>query len=302
MALALGAHRRALRSRAPIGLSLPFALALAYAWVLGEAVDTSRPLAIAELGTAALSLLTLGVALALPASLPHPRGAAPATPTRSRAGRRLTALAATCAGLWASAFVSVAVGASSLLLAIGALGGRAFAAPIAIALGLVAGAAAGRFGLPRWPLGASTLLGVSAWAASALPAERTLICVAALLSSLEAALVLAAGLWFRALARPSLAFALALGWAVLGREAGVLSALAGAEGPSPGWAARALSVALPRLDWYASPASLLPGVPGAGARAGRAIAHTIVWALVLLGGAGLLAHRRRLVVRVRARE
>jgi hypothetical protein len=302
VALALGAHRRALRSRAPIGLALPFALALAYAWVLGDAVDASRPRAIAELGTAALSLLTLGVALALPASLPRPRGSAPVLPARLRVGQHLTALAATCAGLWAAAFVSVAVGASALLLAIGALADRAFAAPIALVLGLGAGVAAGRFGLPPWPLGASALLGVSAWAASMLPAEQTLLCVAALLSSLEAALVLAAGLCFRVLARPSLAFALTLGWVALGREAGVLSALAGAEGPSPDWAARALSMVLPRLDRYASPASLLPGVPGARARAGWALAHTLVWALVLLGGAGLLAHRRRLMVRVRARE
>lgn len=302
MALALGAHRRALRSRAPIGLALPFALALVYAWVLGEAADASRPRAIAELGAAALSLLTLGVALALPASLPRLRGSAPATSARSRVGQYLTALAATCAGLWAGAFVSIAVGASTLLLAIGAFGDRAFAAPIALALGLGTGVAARRFGLPPWPLGASALLGVSAWAASMRPAEQTLVCVAALLSSLEAALVLAAGLCFGALVRPSLAFALTLGWVVLGREAGVLSTLAGAEGPSPSWAARVLSVALPRLDRYASPASLLPGAPGARAHAGWALAHTLVWTLVLLGGAGLLAHRRRLMVRVRARE
>jgi hypothetical protein len=326
VALALVTQRRALRSRFFVFFALPFAFALLYALVLGEAVDVSRARAVVELGGAALSLGALAIALALPAVLPC-HGASPAMPGGRRWGGDFALVLARHAGLWSSVLVFLAVGASALLLALGALGGRAFAAALALGSSLGGGLAAGRFGWPRRLVMALALLVSSAWAAGAFPAERAFVLLAFALGACEAALVLAAGLFFEALVASKGAgsffgalvasrgagsffgalvasrgaWLLTLGLVLLGREAGVLAALAGVEAGGPSGGLGWLLEALPRLDVYASPASFLLGASGSG-RACLVLSRGFGWAGVLLAGAGLFGRPRGLVVGVGARE
>jgi len=300
----LNTYREAVRAKVLHGL---FALSLAtaaYCVVVGQFASASAARVLSNLGAASMALYGVFVAVVLSATALHreielktlfPILARPISRSEYLIGKYLgtlstlalfvlgnaavflSALAATGeTPLWeplAAAAVSVGVG---LLIAWRAPAARSFAPVIAAALLFVASA---------------VLAGHS-------PDDRRVLFGSALLTLCEVSVICGVALLFSSFSSPFLTAVFTFGVFIVGRSAGTLASLpARVFGETIHELAQLLSRVVPNLMLYVPERALLTGEAAGSTPAGYvafAAAHTLGWALALLGVACLLFRRRDL--------
>lgn len=301
-AIALNTYRESVRARILIGLTgVALAVSL-YSLVVGAYTLQSAPRVVSDLGTAAISVFGIAVAIVIGATSLHreldqktifPILARPIARSEYLVGKYLGTM------LVLAVFVGAYAGVVLCLAAI--LGGRD---PLLVS-GLGAGALA-VFAIAAWRVpGARTygpialavvLLAIGVALAGVAPLERRFIAASATLALLEIAIVSAVATLFSAFSTPFLSAILTLGVVVVGRSADAMARLpAGFFGETIHRWGGHLSRRVPNLQLYVPPRPLLTG-EAVDADTGRylllAAANSLGWSVLLLALAAVIFRRR----------
>jgi len=302
LAIALNTYREAVRARVLLGL---FAVALAtcgYAVIVASLSLHNEPRVVADLGSAAMSLYGVVVAIVMGSTSLH-RELEYKTifPILSRPIRRWEYLLGKYLGTLLTLVVFVAVDAAAVLalLALEAgqapwtVGGLALAMLAGLGLLLLGARGSRVFAVIPWALA----LPLVAWAAAG-PAleERQLVVASAALSVCEVAIVAAVATLFASFSSPFLTAALTAMIFVIGRSADTLAHLPSKVfGQAATTGGRLLARVFPNLHVYVPPRTLLLGeAPGVAVwpYVGVAALHAALFVTVLLV-VGSLAFERR---------
>jgi Cu-processing system permease protein len=301
-AIALNTYREAVRARILLGL---FAVALAtcgYSVIVASLSLHNEPRVVADLGSAAMSLYAVVVAIVMGSTSLH-RELEYKTifPILSRPIRRWEYLVGKYMGALLTLLVFVAVDAAAVLALLALEAGQATWRVIGLALAMLAAlgalllSARGSrvFAVIPWALA----LPVAAWAVAG-PAleERQLVVASAALSVCEVAIVAAVATLFASFSSPFLTAALTAMIFAIGRSADTLAHLPRkAFGEVAATGGRVLARVFPNLHVYVPPRTLLLGeAPGVAVwpYVGVAALHAALFVTVLLV-VGSLAFERR---------
>jgi ABC-type transport system involved in multi-copper enzyme maturation permease subunit len=301
-AIALNTYRESVRARVLIGLAgVALAVSL-YSLVVGAYTLQSAPRVVSDLGTAAISIFGIAVAIVIGAtSLHRELDQKTIFPILARPVARSEYLVGKYLGTMLVLAVFVAAYAGVILCLAAILGGRS----PALVAGLGAGAIAA-FGIAAWRSAAARTFGPIALAAALLavglalsgvaPLERRFIGASATLALLEIAIVTAFATLFSSFSTPFLSAILTLGVVVVGRSADALARLpAGFFGEAiHAWGER-ISRRVPNLQLYVPPRPLLTGEAVDADTSGYlllAAANALGWSVLLLAVAAVVFRRR----------
>jgi ABC-type transport system involved in multi-copper enzyme maturation permease subunit len=305
LTIALNTYREAVRARVLIGLAgVAFAVAF-YSLVVGAFTLDEAPRVVADLGSGAISLFSIAVAVFIGASsLYRELEMKTILPLLARPISRAEYLVGKYLGIMLVVTV-FAMAEGGLVLMMGAvLGGRSFVVVAGAGVALCAA-----LGLAAWlsswvrtfgPIPFSAvLLAAGALLAGVAPADRMLVLSSATLTVLEVAIVAAIATLFSSFSTPFLSALLTVGTFVVGRNADALTRLpVKFFGPSMAEAGKALSRVVPNLHVYVPARPLLTGEAleaDLGAYLGMAAVQSLGWVLGLLAVAALVFARRDFV-------
>lgn len=300
--VALNTYREAVRARVLHGL---FALALctaAYSLVVGAYTAKNAMRVVSDLGSASVSLYGVIVAVVLGAtSLYRELELKTIFPILARPIRRGEYLVGKYLGTVLTLAVFIAANAGVLLLALGQMSGRSFAAVGGSALGVTASIAGLGFVRRRWltylPIAwALCMLVLGLVLAGAAPDHRRVVAGLSLLAVCEVAIVAAIATVFSSFSSPFLTAIFTFSLFVVGRAADTLAHLP----PKVfGEAIHSLGVGLskvvPNLMLYVPERTLLTGEASnveLGPYLAGAVVHSLAWVTGLLAVATLIFRRR----------
>jgi ABC-2 family transporter protein len=229
--VALNAYREAVRARILLGLAgVAFAVAF-YSLVVGAFTLSDAPRVVADLGTAAISVFSIAVAVFIgAASLHRELEMKTILPLLARPIHRSEYLVGKYLGTMLVVLVFVLAEGGLVLMMSGALGGRS--ATVVMGVGTVL---AVLLGLAMWRIPSARTFGPIPWAlammiagvvlCATVPLERSLILASATLTLLEVAIVAAIATLFSSFSTPFLSSLLTIGTVLVGRNADALAQL-----------------------------------------------------------------------------
>ncbi len=303
--VALNAYREAVRARVLLGLAgVAFAVAL-YSLVVASFTLNDAPRVVADLGTAAISVFSIAVAVLIGATALH-RELEMKTilPLLARPVRRSEYMIGKYLGTMLVVVVFVLADSGFVLMMSAVLGGRSALLVIVVSVGLTA-----LLGVGAWRSARVRTFGPIPWAvamfvfgvflASVAPPERSLIVASSMLTVLEVMIVAAVATLFSSFSTPFLSALLTVGTLIVGRSADSLARLPKKFfGEEVHMAGKTLSKLVPNLHIYVPARPLLTGeavdanLPVYIAQAGL---MTLGWALLLLAAASFVFQRRDFV-------
>lgn len=303
--VALNAYREAVRARVLLGLAgVAFSVAL-YSLVVGAFTLRDGPRVVADLGTAAISIFSIAVAVLIGATALHrelemktilPLLARPIGRSEYLVGKYLGTMLVVCVFVLAEGglvlMMSAAMGGRSPSMVIGIGGGLA----LALAVGAWRWPSARTFGPIPWAI---AMFAIGFFLSSVAPAERSLIVASSLLTVLEVMIVAAVATLFSSFSTPFLSALLTLGMFVVGRSADSISRLPKKVfGDEIHEAGKLLARVVPNLHVYVPARPLLTGEAieaNLAAYVGQAGVMTLGWTLGLLAAASFVFQRRDFV-------
>jgi Cu-processing system permease protein len=303
--VALNAYREAVRARILFGLTGVAAAVAVYSLVVGAFTLRDAARVVADLGSAAISIFSIAVAVLIGAqSLHRELEMKTILPLLARPIRRSEYIV----GKYLGTMLVVAV----FILAMGGLvlmlttlivddtwqpvGRVLIVLVVVLAVAMVRSPAARTYGPIPW----AAAMFVAGWfLCDAAPLERTLIVGSALLTFFEVAIIAAVATLFSSFSTPFLSSLLTIGTLLVGRNADGLARLpAKVFGSEVSEAGKALSTFVPNLHIYVPARPLLTGealhadLPVYVAYAG---VQALGWAIGLLAVAALVFQRRDFV-------
>lgn len=300
----LNTYREAVRAKVLHGL---FALSLAtagYCIVVGQFASAAAARVLSNLGSASMALYGVFVAIVLSATALHREIELKTLfPILARPISRSEYLVGKYLGTLSTLALFVLGNAAVFLCALAATGAAPLWQPIAAGIVSVGVAALVAWRVPAArsfaPLIAALLLfAASAALASDSPDDRRVLFGSAFLTLCEVSVICGIALLFAAFSSPFLTAVFTFGVFIVGRSASTLAALpARVFGEPIHELAQLLSRVVPNLMLYVPERALLTGESAGSTPGGYvalAAAHTLGWALALIGVACLLFRRRDL--------
>jgi ABC-type transport system involved in multi-copper enzyme maturation permease subunit len=303
--IAFNTYREAVRARVLIGLAgVAFAVAF-YSLVVGAFTLTEAQRVVADLGSGAISVFSIAVAVFIGASSLH-RELEMKTilPLLARPISRAEYLVGKYLGIMLVVAV-FAMAEGGLVLCMGAvLAGRSLVLVLGVGLGLVAMLAIAAWRSTRArtfapiPFSAALLLAGVVLAGIA-PRDRSLVLASAALTVLEVGIVAAIATLFSSFSTPFLSALLTVGTFLVGRNADALTRLpVKFFGPTMAQAGKALARVVPNLQIYVPARPLLTGEAvdaHLSSYLAMATVQSLGWVLGLLAVAALVFARRDFV-------
>jgi ABC-type transport system involved in multi-copper enzyme maturation permease subunit len=300
----LNTYREAVRAKVLHGL---FGLSLAtagYCVVVGQFASAAAARVLSNLGSASLALYGVFVAIVLSATALHREIELKTLfPILARPISRSEYLVGKYLGTLCTLALFVLGNAAVFLCALAATGTTPLWQPLTAGVVSVGVGALVAWRLPRArsfaPVVAALLLFVaSAVLAASTPDDRRVVFGSALLTFCEVAVISGIALLFSAFSSPFLTAVFTFGVFIVGRSASTLASLpARVFGEAIHELAALLSRVVPNLMLYVPERALLTGESAEVSPVGyiaMAAAHTLGWALVLIGVACVLFRRRDL--------
>lgn len=300
-AIALNTYRESVRARILFGLAGLALAASLYSVVVGAYTLASAPRVVSDLGSAAISIFGIAVAIVIGATSLHreleqktifPILARPIARGEYLLGKYLGTLLVL--GVFVAAYTGV------VLTLCGLLGGRS-PGLVALHVVVIAAFAIGAYKSPRvrtlGPIALSlVLLAIGIYLSEAAPLERRFVLGWSVLAMLEIAIVGAIATFFSSFSTPFLSAILTVGLWLIGRNADALASLPvkffGEVGHGMGVA---FSKVVPNLQLYVPPRPLLTG-EAVDANASRyillAAGNAVAWCAGLLAVASTIFRRR----------
>lgn len=301
-AIAQNTYRENVRARLLHGL---FGLAVAtvgYTLVVSAYAFRDTPRVIGDVGGATVSLYGIVVAIILGATaLYRELELKTAFPILARPVARWEYLVGKFAGTWLTLCAFVLLDTGLLLLAVSVVGGANPTAVVGFGLGVVGVAGLVMWRVPRarsWiPVGLALIwVSIGWWTAAAVPDERRVLLLCAVLALFEIAIVIAVAHVFSAFSTPFLSAMLTLGVVIVGRSADVLARLpARVFGTALSSLGKAIARVVPNTMVFVPPRTLMTGeMPNVDVRwyVVHAMTMTIGWVIFLLLAASLIFRRR----------
>jgi len=301
-AIALNTYRESVRARILLGLAGVALAASLYSLVVGAYTLGSAPRVVSDLGTAAISIFGIAVAIVIGATSLH-RELEQKTifPILARPVARAEYLVGKYLGTMLTLVVFVAAYTGIVLALGGALGGRSPELVIAVEASIAAAFAIAAWRSTTFRTYGPILLGIVLLAAGLVlsdvaPLERRYVVGWGALAMLEIAIVGAMATLFSSFSTPFLSALLTFGFVLVGRNA---DALANLPVKFFGQAVHDIGVGLgkivPNLQLYVPPRPLLTG-EAVDARPGHYIllagANAAAWSVGLLAAAAAIFRRR----------
>jgi ABC-type transport system involved in multi-copper enzyme maturation permease subunit len=322
--VALNAYREAVRARILLGLTgVAFAVAF-YSLVVGAFTLNDAPRVVADLGSTAISVFSIAVAILIGAtSLHRELEMKTILPILARPVRRSEYLVGKYLGIMLVVLVFVMAEAGLVLMMSAAMGGRSLRLVLGVSgllLGLLAASVGARYPrawlarlrgaqepseAPHW----ATTFGPIPWSAALLvagavlasvsPQDRSLILASSALTLLEVMIIAAVATLFSSFSTPFLSALLTVGVLLVGRNADSMARLPQKFfGPAVHEAGKVMAKIVPNLHVYVPARPLLTGealeadLP---LYLARALVQTGGWTLGLLAVASFVFARRDFV-------
>jgi Cu-processing system permease protein len=307
--VALNAYREAVRARILLGLAgVAFAVAF-YSLVVGAFTLNDAPRVVADLGSTAISIFSIAVAILIGAtSLHRELEMKTILPILARPIRRSEYLVGKYLGVMLVVVVFVMAEAGLVLMMSAAMGGRSAGLVLGVGVALVAalGAAVGigsrklpwlaTFGPIPWAL---AMLVAGVLLSSVAKQDQSLILASSALTVLEVMIIAAVATLFSSFSTPFLSALLTLGVVVVGRSADSMARLPEKFfGPTMHQAGVLMSRVVPNLHVYVPARPLLTGeaidadLPR---YLGQSLLQTCGWTVGLLAVASFVFARRDFV-------
>jgi len=300
--VALNAYREAVRARVLFGLAgVAFAVAL-YSLVVGAFTLNDAPRVVADLGSAAIGIFSIAVAIVIGATSLH-RELEQKTilPLLARPIRRSEYLVGKYLGTMLVVVVFAAAEGGLVLMMSAAMGGRStqLVLGVAAALALVFLVAAIRFPRARTfgPIPWSMAMFVAGiFLCSVAPAEQSLILASAVLTVLEVCIIAAIATLFSSFSTPFLSSLLTIGMFLVGRSADAMTRLPKKFfGPAFHEGGKLMAKIVPNLHVYVPARPLLTGESLDAdllSYLGMAAVQALGWTIGLLAVAAAVFKRR----------
>ncbi len=305
LTVALNAYREAVRARVLLGLAgVAFSVAL-YSLVVGAFTLNDAPRVVADLGTAAVSVFSIAVAVLIAATALH-RELEMKTilPLLARPIGRSEYLVGKFAGVMLVVCVFVMAEAGLVLMMCAVMGGRS---PVVVG-GLGVGLAV-VLGLAAWRLPSARTFGPIPWSVamflcgfflcSVSPPNRSLVVASSMLTILEVMVVASIATLYSSFSTPFLSALLTLGMFIVGRSADSMADLPVRYfGETMSEGGKLLAKVIPNLHIYVPARPLLTGESVASnlpVYVGEAALMSLGWTVGLLTAASLIFQRRDFV-------
>jgi ABC-type transport system involved in multi-copper enzyme maturation permease subunit len=302
LTVAFNTYREAVRARVLLGLTgVAFAVAL-YSLVVGAFTLNDAPRVVADLGSTAISIFSIAVAVLIAATaLQRELEMKTILPLLARPIRRSEYLVGKYLGTMLVVVVFVMAEGGLVLMMSAAMAGRSPTVVAAIGAALVIGLAVAAYVSPRArtfgpiPWAAAMALAGTLLCAGA-PHERSLIIGSATLTLLEVAVIAAMATLFSSFSTPFLSSLLTLGMFFVGRSADSMARMPEKVfGPQLKALFKALSTVVPNLHVYVPARPLLTGEAldaDLVRYVGMCAVQTFGWSLGLLAVASYVFQRR----------
>jgi ABC-type transport system involved in multi-copper enzyme maturation permease subunit len=302
LTVALNTYREAVRARVLLGLAgVAFAVAL-YSLVVGAFTLNDAPRVVADLGSAAISIFSIAVAVLIAATaLQRELEMKTILPLLARPIRRSEYLVGKYLGTMLVVAVFVMAEGGLVLMMSAAMGGRSMALVAVVGVFLVVALAVAAFVSSR-----ARTFGPIPWAAAMMvagvilcasaPHERSLIVGSSALTVLEVAIIAAVATLFSSFSTPFLSALLTLGMVFVGRSADSMAHMpTKVFGPRIQGMFDALSKVVPNLHLYVPARPLLTGEAldtNLVGYVGKCAVQSFGWTLGLLAVAAFIFQRR----------